>query len=154
MMRKYKTAIAVIVVVLAMTANAFGEPGCDFKGKGDKGKKARENITRELNLTADQDKRLTEERTASREAMTALFSSLKEKKNELKDALAKPDVTRQQVEPIMAEIKRLQANMVDKRVDGIFKVKEILTPEQFAKLETLKEKRMEAVNKRRGGKGR
>jgi len=54
----------------------------------------------------------------------------------------------------MAEIKRLQANMVDKRVDGIFKVKEILTPEQFAKLETMKDKRMEAVNKRRGGKGR
>ena len=58
------------------------------------------------------------------------------------------------MEPILAEIKKLQSDMADKRADGIFSVKGILSPEQFAKLQSMKEKRMQDGNKKRGGKER
>jgi Spy/CpxP family protein refolding chaperone len=86
--------------------------------------------------------------------METLKSALKEKKRELQEAIAKPDTTKQQVEPILAQIKKLQGDMADKRVDGIFVIKGILNPEQFAKLESMKEKKMRGEHKERGGKER
>lgn len=149
-----KTVVAVIVVAAFIAGNAFAETGCNFPGQRDKNPKAKDAITRELNLSADQQSRLEKERTANREAMETLRSALKEKKRELQDAITKPDITKQQVEPILAQIKKLQSDMAEKRVDGIFAVKGILSPEQFAKLQSMKDKKMQAGHKKRNRKGR
>ncbi len=149
-----KTVVTVIVVATFIAGNAFAGTGCGFPGQRDKGLKAKDAITRELNLSTDQQNRLEQERTTHREAMETLRSTLKEKKRELRDATAKPDITRQQVEPILTQIKKLQSDMTDKRVDGIFAVKGILSPEQFAKLQSMKEERMQAGHKKRDGKER
>jgi len=154
-MKKQIKTIATIVVIAAFVSGvAFAETGCGFSGQRDKHDKAKDSITRELNLSADQQARLEQEKTANREAMKTLGSALKEKKRELQEAIAKPGTTREQVEPILAEIKKLQADMADKRVDGIFAVKNILGPEQFAKLQSMKEKKMQEGHKKHGGKER
>ena len=147
-----KRVAAVIVVATVIAGNAFAGTGCGFPGQRDKSSKAKDAVTRELNLSVDQQNRLEEERTAHREAMKTLQSALKEKRRELQDAIARPDITRQQVEPVLTQIKKLQSDMADKRMDGIFAVKGILSPEQFAKLQSMKEKRMQAGHKKRGGK--
>ena len=139
--------IAVTAVAVLIAGNAFAWEGHGFSGRGDGHDKAKDAITRELNLSADQQSRLERERTSNREAMEKLHSALKDKKRELQDAIAKPNATKQQVEPIMADIKRLQSDMADKRLDGIFAVKGILTPEQFAKLQSMKERRMKEDHK-------
>ena len=144
--------IAVTAVAVLIAGNAFAWEGHGFSGQGNGHDKAKDAITRELNLSADQQSRLEQERTTSREAMEKLHSALKDKKRELQDAIAKPETTRQQVEPILAQIKKLQGDMTDKRADGIFAVKSILTPEQFAKLEAMKEKRMQGEHKKHGDK--
>ena len=149
-----KTVVAVIVVAAVVAGNAFAGTECGSSGQRAKGSKAKDAITRELNLSADQKNRLEQERTAHREAMEALHSALKERKRELQDALARPDVTREQVAPVLTQIKKLQSDMADKRVDGIFAVKGILSPEQFAKLQSMKEKRMKGDNKKGHGKER
>ncbi len=149
-----KIVVAVIVMATFIAGNAFAGTECGFTGERDKGLRAKDAITRELNLTADQQKRLEQERTAHREVMKTLLSALKEKRRELQDAIAKPDVTRQQIEPILAQVKKLQADMADKRADGIFAVKGILGPEQFAKLQSMKEKKMQAGHRKFDGKGR
>ncbi|MFA6078732.1 MAG: Spy/CpxP family protein refolding chaperone [Candidatus Omnitrophota bacterium] len=146
-----KTVIAVIVIATFVAGTAFAGPSCGFPGQGDKHSRAKDSIVRELNLSTDQQNRLDQERTAHREAMETLRSALKEKKDVLRDAMNKPDVTREQVEPLLTEIKKLQSDMADKRVDGIFAVKEILSPEQFAKLQSKKEKGMKAGHKKRAG---
>ena len=46
----------------------------------------------------------------------------------------------QKIEPLANEIKSLQAQLIDSRINGIFAVKEILTPEQFAKFQQMAEK--------------
>ncbi len=149
-----RRVVAVIVIGMLVSGNAFAGTGCGFTVKRDKGSKAKDAVTRKLDLSADQQARLEQEKAAHREAMETLRNALKEKKRELQDAIAKPDVTRKQVEPILAEVKKLQSEMADKRADGIFAVKTILSPEQFAKLQSMKEKKIEAGHKKRNGKGR
>ncbi|MCX5667316.1 MAG: periplasmic heavy metal sensor [Candidatus Omnitrophica bacterium] len=148
------TVVAVIVVAAVVAGNAFAGTECGTSEQRGKGLKAKDAIARELNLSADQQNRLEQAKTAHRKVMETLRNALKEKRRELQDAVAKPDITRQQVDPILAEIKKLQSDMADKRVDGIFAVKGILSPEQFAKLQSMKEKRMRNGNKKRGGKER
>jgi len=94
-------------------------------------------LTRELSLTSEQAARLKENRAEQRRKMEAIRSALKKQRELLKEELDKPDATRERVEPIAAELKSLQAEMVDQRISSIFTVRGILTPEQFAKFKTL-----------------
>ncbi len=149
-----KKIMAVVVVAIFIAGNVFAGTECGFQGKHDKGSKGKEAITRELNLNADQQARLDQERKTHRETMDTLRGALKEKKRELQDAITKPGTTRQQVEPILAQIKKLQSDMADKRADGIFAVKSILTPEQFTKLQEMKEKKVKGQHKKYGKKDR
>jgi len=146
-------SIAVAVAVLFIAGNAFAEWGCaSSQGKG-KCDKAKTSIAKELGLTADQEKSLEAQKASHREAMKSSFTALKEKKRQLQEAIVKPGSTKEQVEPLLGEVKKMQSDLADKRVEGVFAVKAILTPEQFAKLETLKEKRMHK-GKMKHGEGR
>jgi len=150
MKRNIATVAVVIVIALAIAGNALAGTRCSSYGKGDKCHNGKDGVMNQLNLAADQKTRLEQAKTAHREEMTALRNMMKEKRRELRDALAKPGTTRQQVEPIVTEIKKLEASMIDKRVDGIFTVKEILTPEQFSRLESMKKDKIEYKKIKRG----
>ena len=148
---KIKRVIVLISVmaVLAGSAFAWGGGSC---GKGGHQEKAKGKMASELNLTADQQKRLDAEKASHRKEMSALVDALKAKKHELQEALAKPGVTRKAVEPAVAAIKELESKMTDSRVNGILGVKEILTPEQFEKLQSMKKGREEGKFRNHGGK--
>lgn len=137
MRKKIAGVIAVIIVAVFVAGSAFGEMGNPVEGRNGRHQKKAE-IARKLGLTPEQDRILNEAREAHRKDMSDLRSLLKEKRQALKSELAKPGVTRQQVEPIVAQVKKLQSDMVDHRIEGIFKVKSILTPEQFDKLQEMK----------------
>ncbi len=136
MKNRTQLIIVMLVVSLFIAGSAFCEDGACQSGH-DKAfhKDKQEAVTRELNLTPEQDKLLKEAKVACRAQMAELGKTLKAKRQALKDVLAKPGATRQQAEPIASEIKGLQSQMVDRRIDGILKVKAPLTPEQFQKLQ-------------------
>ena len=142
-MKKIIGIVIVMILIAALTGTAaFAEMGCDAKCQLDSRHKDKmEAVAKELGLTAGQEKALKESKEAFRAQVQGLRAQLKEKRQALKAELSKPGVTRQQVEPIVAEMKALQSRMVDQRIDGIFKIKEILTPEQFTKLQAMKGKR-------------
>lgn len=100
-------------------------------------------IVKELSLAPEQQKSLEENRKAQREEMKKTRSEIKERHAQLREALKNPDVTRAAVEPLVNEIKSLQAQLIDRRIDGIFTVKAILTKEQFVKFQQLMEKQHE-----------
>lgn len=152
-MKKIAMVMAVLAAaaLIAGSAYAWGDGWCFGGRDGKDGKfdkdhsragQMKEEMKKELGLTAEQEKQLEAGREAHRAEAKALYGAIKAKKDELKAAMAKPGVTRAQVEPIVTELKALEAQMTDKRIDGIFSVKAILTPEQFAKLEAMKEKHM------------
>jgi len=155
MKKKLFMLIAVLLVTAIVAGDAFAYFGCDTKGQRDSRHKDKiEAIKKDLNLTADQEKALKESKEAFRVQAKDLRLKLKEKRQLLQAELSKPGVTRQQVEPIVAEIKALQSDTIEQKVNGILKIKEILTPEQFAKLQAKKEAKHKPGNMKRGYKGR
>ena len=134
--------IGMVIIAALITGTAFAEnsSGCPAGHGGQQGFKDKKMaIEHELNLTPEQDKLLKDAKSSHRAEMAALAKALKEKRRQLKDALAKPGVTKQQLEPITAELKQIQSQMIDARMGGILRVKEILTPEQFQKLQSMKD---------------
>jgi Spy/CpxP family protein refolding chaperone len=91
----------------------------------------------QLNLTPDQKQKMQTNKQAQNQEMQAMASSLREKNNNLQEALRNPEVTRASVLGITNEIKGLQEKMLDLRIDEAFSVKEILTPEQYTKYQQL-----------------
>lgn len=153
MKRDIKRITVALVVFMLISAPAFSMGNCPRWGHkgGYMEKKAR--IMKELNLTQDQEKLLKETKEAHRAEMKKLFEATKEKRQALKDAMKKTGVTKKDVEPILADMKKLQAETLDRRTDGIFKVKSILTPEQFEKMQDMKKGKHGRYHKKDGWKG-
>jgi len=150
MKTKLRLVIALLVISMFAAGAAFANQDACATGDKDQAGHYKEKaaaMAAELKLTPDQEKQLNETKAAHRTEMAALGQQLKAKRQELKDALANPAATSQSVSAVATQIKALQAQMVDLRIDGIFKIKQILTPEQYQKLQAMKEER---ENKPRG----
>jgi Spy/CpxP family protein refolding chaperone len=139
-MKKIKTIIVGLTVVFLMASMVYAQTQGESRQRGD-GQRGR--IFKELNLTQEQEKKLEENRGVQREELMKLRMAIKEKQTKLQEELKNPALTRATVEPLVSEIKSLQAQLIDHRISGIFAVKEILTPEQFAKFQQMTEKRQE-----------
>ena len=128
--------LVMTLIVLALVSNqafAWGDrpsKNCrgDFKAKC-------AEMNKKLGITPEQEKLLDAQRDAHRKEAEATMKAMKDNREALKTEMAKPGITRQDLEPIVAEMKKLECDMVEQRVQGILKVKSILTPEQFEKLE-------------------
>jgi Spy/CpxP family protein refolding chaperone len=86
-----------------------------------------------FNLTPEQEKALAAEQNGPGMNMT-MMEQMKAKAQSLDATIAKPGTTRADVNGLIAEISKLQTQMFSQRVDHLFAMKKILTPEQFAKL--------------------
>ncbi|MEK7273669.1 MAG: Spy/CpxP family protein refolding chaperone [Candidatus Desantisbacteria bacterium] len=140
---------AVGVMIVVPTISAQPHEGMDGLAIGHP-EQAADKIFKELNLTEEQKNKLKQNRKAQQEAMKGLRTQMMKKHAELRDTLSKPDVSRAIVEPIAAELKALQAKIMDCRLDGIFAVKEILTPEQYAKFQEKVKEKVENRKEQRG----
>jgi Spy/CpxP family protein refolding chaperone len=131
------TVIAVAVVFLA-SSFLYAQDNADTEALGKAGKIRQEKpILKALNLTAEQQKELEANRQTQRQEMTRIVGALKVQKEKLEQAMKNYSVTRTEVEPIVSVIKSLQAQLIDQRISGIFTVKGILSPEQFAKFQEI-----------------
>ena len=138
-------AVGVMIIVPTVSAQPPDEMGGQMMGRGPMmghRKQVEKDMFKDLNLTAEQKAKLKQTQRAQRDKIEDLQADLMEKQTELRDKLNDPNVSRDGVAPIATEMKSLHAKMIDCRIDGIFAVKEILTPEQYAKfLENAKEKK-------------
>ncbi|MFH0827068.1 MAG: periplasmic heavy metal sensor [Candidatus Omnitrophota bacterium] len=133
--------IGIGLVALLFTAGTLYAQPSDKEGKACDEPKGR--MFKELNLTQEQQSRLEQNRQTQQQEMKRLHEVVKEKHTKLQESLKNPSVTREGVQPLANEIKSLQAQLIDSRINGIFAVKEILTPEQFARFQEMAEKRQE-----------
>ena len=150
-MNKIRTILIGVAIVILAVNTVYALGGDDSKS-GDK--KDRGGIFKELNLTEEQQQKMKQNRADQRQQTEDLFKSVKEERARLQQALQDPSVTKNKVEPIVAKIKSLEGEIVDNRVSGIFKVKEILTPEQYAKFNEIMEKHKETQQGRKEGRGK
>ena len=146
--------IAMLISSALVAGPVFAWPGAckPNDNRGEQHKEKKESLMRSLGLTPEQDKLLKEAKKSHRAEMEELGKAVKAKMQELQKALAAPGVTRQQVEPIASQIKALQSQMVDRRIDGILKIKSILSPEQYQKLQGMKEEWRKSGHKKQSEK--
>ena len=144
-MNKTRIITLILAVVLTVSGAAYAMQKDGYKHYGDEQKR---DVFKALNLTQEQQKNLEENRNAQREEMKKLRAAMKEKQTQLQQALKDPSTDRVSVEPIVNEIKSLQAQSIELRVNGILAVKNILTPQQYAEFQQIMDKRKE------GRKGR
>ncbi len=138
-MRKMRVMVTVLAVVIFAAGSVYAQEQqkSQKRGEGEKGK-----IFKELKLTPEQEKKLEDNRKAQQEEMLKLREAVKANHEKLQAKLKDPAVTRGAIEPLVSEIKSLQAKLIDHRINGIFAVKAILTPEQFAKFNQIMEKQL------------
>lgn len=138
--------VMIIVPTVSAEPPEHGKMGGQMMGKWKQGEK---DMFQKLNLTAEQKAKIKQNRREQQGKIEDLQDALNEKQAALRDKLIDPAVKRADVEPITTEIKSLQVQMIDCRTDGIFAVKEILTPEQYAKFqEELKGKKEDRKERR------
>ena len=107
---------------------------------------------KELNLTPEQKEKIKAQRHAKKQAHQALRDQLKAKMQLLHETIAKPGTTRVDVNGLVAEMSALKGQMFSQRIDGIFAMKAVLTPEQFAKMQAKHKEWMGKKHKERGEK--
>ena len=143
-MNKIRSVLVGAAMVFLMAGAACAEtPGVQTQGDQAQGADQKRadamhgRMFKDLGLSPEQEKKVEENRKAQREEMSKLRKEIVAKQEALQDALKSPSLTMESVTPAVNEIKALQGQMLDQRIRGIFAVKDILTPEQFAKFQQM-----------------
>ena len=150
-----KNKLARIVAVLTVAglmgvgpvAYAVSEGNDAGSGKGYQRGEGKE-FMKGLNLTPEQKEKLKAQREAGKESRKAMHEQLKAKMQALHAVIAKPGATRADVSGLVDEVNALKGQMFSQRIDGLFAMKGILTPEQFAKMEEMHQERINKKHER------
>ena len=157
MKNKLAKIVTVLTVVGLMAAGpvayAVSEGDNPEGGKGYQNGEGKE-FMKELNLTPAQSEKLKAQREAKKESSKAMREQLKTKMQALHAAIAKPGATRADVNGLVDEVTALKGQMFSQRIDGLFAMKGILTPEQFAKMEETHQERISKRHERWGKKNK
>lgn len=162
------TAVLMVAGLMAAGPVAYAEspadnpgdgPGMEQPGAGDEGPgggpgfqhRGPKAFMKDLNLTPEQQAKVKAQFEAKRESTKALREQMKAKMQALHEEISKSGTKRADVNGLISEINGLKGQMFSGMVDGVFAMKEILTPEQFAKMQA---KHQERMTKQKGGWGK
>lgn len=110
-----------------------------------------EKLTKELDLSAEQQTKIKEFQGQNSQKAKELHSRLKEKRKELQEELDKTNSDPARINSIVADIKDTDGAIVTQQVNSAVKMKEILTPEQYQKFkENMKKMHKNGFEKKRG----
>lgn len=138
---KNRTTIKIFTLIftfLLVTSLAYASPGGEDYSGCREGRKGKETCMQKLDLTAEQERELMEQRCAHKEEIKGVKAALKEKRAALREELQKDKIDKKRIGAIKEEVKTLMGKQLDCRIDSVLAMKEILTPEQFNKLESFK----------------
>jgi len=128
-----KRSLILFFLIVLVSSFSYGNND-DIQGKWWKHPK----IAKELGLTNDQVNRIEAIFSSYRPQMIELDSKLKEKEVELRNTRRNPNSTREEISRLSDEVEGIRGNMRKIRVDMLLQIRDVLTPEQRAKLEEIK----------------
>jgi len=138
-LNKQMMILAAIALGLVFSGAAYAKM---FEEEGQPNKGNRDQVIKQLNLTPQQEAQIKQLQMLNRQKAKELFRRLKEKRRELADELDKARSNPIKIRALIAALKDIQGRLIEQRVDGVLKMKEILTPAQYQKFsETLKSMR-------------
>ncbi len=140
-----------IVGVILLSSNVYSQPARDFPpGREAMREKMRAQmleVFKQLDLNPEQEKQLNAHRKRHREEGKGLHKSIRAKREAMKEELQKQELDMEKIYKIHSELKDIQSNKADHRLEGILEVRKILTTEQFVKFMELR-KNLHSMKKR------
>ena len=85
-----------------------------------------------LNLSEDQQKQMKDIHQKQKDVMKSNVEQIESSRDALNEEIIKATPDMKKVGDIVAQIKTLQSQMVDNRLNSILEIKKVMTPEQFA----------------------
>ena len=124
---------------------------CSTPEKTSKGHEwtGKKDIFKDLNLTDQQKKMLEENKAKHKEDMKAALDAIKQTRAAMRQELQKEKLDMAKVGQINDELKKLEAQMIDRRLESVLEVRKILSPQQFQKFMTKMEERKEHFKEKR-----
>jgi len=143
----------VVIAMLFLSSAAYAEHTCGYSG-GKEGHKEKmfDSLVEELGITPEQEAQIKKQRSDHKATGKELRKQLRTKHQELKTELEKGTTNEGKINALVAEVKTLMGTKLEQRVKSILFMKEILTPEQFAKLQEKKREHKSTMKKRHGYK--
>ena len=122
----------------AFCQNAYYREGGQDYGGGQRGRgrSGMATIMHQLNLTVEQQEQLKAQHEKHRDQIAQMQAYLKQHRQRLKEELESQDADKNRINNIITEMKETEGRLMYLRTVGILKTKEILTPEQFEKLQS------------------
>jgi Spy/CpxP family protein refolding chaperone len=105
-----------------------------------------------LGLTPEQKSKIKVIRDEFRTRQMAIKNALNAKHEALRQELDGDVPVRAKAEPIVVEIKALQAQLIDNRVDVVFKLREIYSPKQIKMIKEHAAQQRKAMSIKKSGK--
>lgn len=128
------------------TLDLTEEEGQMIQEKREEMKRMQKRMAEELGLSVDQQEKLEANRVNNRKINKEQRDAMKALHEQLKTEVEKVDIDMAKVYKIHQQIKALDNQIADARLEGMLEVRQILTPEQFKKFQ-------EKAGKRRGKRG-
>ncbi len=156
-----KVTDALKVVVTGVFVVAFtGQGGLAFAGNAGMNVIERKTVLESvksdledgLGLTPEQKENIAVIRQEFKAKQLAIKNALNAKHEALRQELDGDAPVRAKVEPVLAEIKALQGQLMDNRVDVVFKLREIYTPAQIKMIKERSELQRKALVVKKQGK--
>jgi len=142
--------IGVMVLTSNLYAREPGDPPLEYEAMQEKMRARMQEVFKQLGLTPEQERQLKDHRNKHREQAREIHTSIRAKKEEIRDELQKQELNMEKINKIHSELKNLHSKKADHRLEGILEVRKILTTEQFVKFMELK-KDIHPMKKRRKG---
>ncbi|MEI8349292.1 MAG: periplasmic heavy metal sensor [Candidatus Omnitrophota bacterium] len=140
------------IMVLATQAVCAQDRAPGKNCGGEDVRKNKERFFDELNITAQQKEQLKEIMQENRNKAITHREKLRTSRQALKEELEKVNSDTARINTLVAEVKNIEGQLIDERVNHILKIKAVLTPEQFVKFKEKmaagRKKRMELMREK------
>ncbi len=131
-----------IIGVLILSSNVYSQPtGDSHSGREAMSEKMRARmleVFKQLDLNPEQEIQLNAHRKRHREQGQEIRKSIRAKREEMREELLKQELSMEKINKIHSELKNLRSKKADHRLEGILKVRKILTTEQFVRFMELR----------------
>lgn len=140
-----KRKIIAGVVIMVMAAMALSTTGVYAMG-GWGGKKDMEahfkKMAEQLKLTPEQKAQLDKQRDELMVRTKALREKIKTMRMSLRQELDKPISDKARIDSLVTDLKGAIGEQIQVKIDGVLALKQVLTPEQFARMNALRSEHM------------
>jgi len=142
-----------IVGMILLSSLVYSQPSGDdsnnHQGKREEMKARMLEVFKQLNLSPEQAEQLQAHRKNHRGQADEFREILRARKEAMKNELQKEELNMEKIYKIHNELKGLDAEKADQRLESILEVRKILTAEQFRKFNELREEIRSTKRKRK-----